>query len=476
MADRYRTGGGAPSDPDGPSGRLAHWLAATTLADIPPDVRSRARHLTLDGIGCLLVGARLPWSAIAVRALVGAEPGSSLIAGWARSASPSTAVLLNSSFIQGFELDDFSYRIPWHSNSVLLPTVLAVVGMRPAVTGADLLRAAILGCETGCRAGLALHGPELTARGWHSGVVFGGIGAAAAAGVLYGFTPARFEDALGIAATQSSGLMAAQYESMVKRMQHGFAARNGFVAALLAASGYVGVKRVFERPYGGFLAVYGEGHHPDVACVDAALGDRWYSAERTVKPYAAMGYTHPAIEAALALRKDEQLKARDVTRVTIEVAEGVLGHTAFAVRRPLDSTVAQMSVTYSTAVALVDGAASMEQFRPDRVDRDDVWRLIELTRVSGDGRPSGSANRARLRVLTRDGRAYERCVDRPLGSPERPLTDAQIIEKYRELTGRVVDRRRQRAIEELVLRLDERPDAPRELLDLLAPAVGDPFA
>jgi hypothetical protein len=48
--------------------------------------------------------------------------------------------------------------------------------------------------------------------------------------------------------------MSAMYESMVTRMQHGFASRNGLTAAALAASGYVGIKRVFERPYGGWLA------------------------------------------------------------------------------------------------------------------------------------------------------------------------------------------------------------------------------
>ena len=109
-------------------------------------------------------------------------------------------------------------------------------------------------------------------RGWHSGVVFGTLSAAASAGSLYGLDAAGFEDALGMAATQSCGLMSAQFESMVKRMQHGFASRNGLTAAALAASGYVGIKRVFEREYGGWLAVFGECHHPDASQIYAGLG------------------------------------------------------------------------------------------------------------------------------------------------------------------------------------------------------------
>ena len=57
--------------------------------------------------------------------------------------------------------------------------------------------------------GLALHDQQMLSRGWHSGAVFGTLSAAAAAGAAYGLDAAGFEDALGIAATQSGGLMAA---------------------------------------------------------------------------------------------------------------------------------------------------------------------------------------------------------------------------------------------------------------------------
>jgi MmgE/PrpD N-terminal domain len=54
------------TDPAEPTGRLATWVAKTTLDDVPASVRDRAKHLMLDGIGCALVGAQLPWSRIGV--------------------------------------------------------------------------------------------------------------------------------------------------------------------------------------------------------------------------------------------------------------------------------------------------------------------------------------------------------------------------------------------------------------------------
>ena len=52
----------AATDPNGPTGRLATWLANTTLDDIPTSVREHAKHLLLDGVACALVGAQLPVS------------------------------------------------------------------------------------------------------------------------------------------------------------------------------------------------------------------------------------------------------------------------------------------------------------------------------------------------------------------------------------------------------------------------------
>ena len=251
------TATGRPAtDPAGPTGRLATWVAKTTLDDVPASVRDRAKHLVLDGIGCALVGAQLPWSRIGVQGVTALDDaGDSVLIGWGgRATSATSAAMVNSSFIQGFELDDYHPLAPLHSNSLVLPAMLAAAPRVGRVSGASFLLGAILGYETGPRVGQALGGLDMLSRGWHSGVVFGPLAAAAAAGSLYGLDAAGFEDAFGMAATQSCGLMSAMYESMVKRMQHGFASRNGLTAAALAAVGYVGIKRVFERPYGGWLA------------------------------------------------------------------------------------------------------------------------------------------------------------------------------------------------------------------------------
>jgi hypothetical protein len=102
-----RAPAGAPTDPAGPTGRLCDWLAGFELDQAPASARERARLLTLDGIGCAIVGAQLPWSRTAVgivRKLEGT--GDRSIVGWGATTSAPGAALLNGTFIQGFELDE----------------------------------------------------------------------------------------------------------------------------------------------------------------------------------------------------------------------------------------------------------------------------------------------------------------------------------------------------------------------------------
>src|SRR5260370_23525933 len=218
----------APTGPKGPTGELANWLYGLRLEAVPEVTRERAKHLILDGIACALVGARLPWSDRAVETITRFEgTGDRTIIGWGRTASAPVACLLNGTFIQGFELDDFHPLGPLHSASVVIPSLLACSEELGHVSGDRFLLGAVAGFEVGPRVGMALHGAQMLSRGWHSGSVFGTHASAAAAGALLGLDAARFEDALGLAATQSSGLLAGQFQAELKSVHHGFSARNG---------------------------------------------------------------------------------------------------------------------------------------------------------------------------------------------------------------------------------------------------------
>jgi 2-methylcitrate dehydratase PrpD len=456
---------------EGPTGRLAGWLAGLTWEDVPDRVRDRARYLVLDGVACGLVGARLPWSRVAVQAVTALEgAGSAPLIGWGRCANPAAAALLNGTFIQGFELDDFHPLAPLHSASLLLPSLLSTAEVLGGVSGRDFLLGVVAGLEVGPRVGLALHGSQMLNRGWHSGSVFGPIAAAAACGVLRGLPAAGFEDALGLGATQAGGLMAAQYEAMSKRMHHGFAARAGFYAAGLAAAGYTGIKRVFEREYGGFLSVYGEGHDPDPTQITRDLGEFWHTDLIVIKSYAAMGGLHGAIEAALRLR-DRVPDRHAIEHIDLDVSSTVYHHGWWPPERPLAPIGAQMNIGYAVAVALLDGSVLPEQFIDRRLDSEDVWSLIPRVRVRIDPEFDRARRFAtRLTLTMAGGGKHEALVEQPHGGPSDPVTNAEIARKYRALAGRVTAASHVEQIERLVLSLDTAGDLS-ELIDALAAPV-----
>lgn len=464
-----------PTDPKGTTGLLVEWLYGLRLEGVPDNVRARAKHLILDGIACALVGARLPWSDTAVETITRFEgSGNKTIIGWGRTASGPVACLLNGTFIQGFELDDFHPLGPLHSASVVIPALLACSEELGHVSGPKFLTAAIAGFEVGPRVGMALHGAQMLSRGWHSGSVFGTHAAAAAAGVLLNLDTARFEDALGLAGTQSAGLMAAQFEAMCKRMHHGFSARNGLYAAMLAAGGYTGIKRVFERDYGGFLSVFGEGHRPDAGKVVAGLGDRWETMRIAIKPYAAMGALHAPLDAIFDIMAKHPLKPDDIAHIDIDMSHAAYHHGWWKLERPLTPIAAQMNVAYAVAVAIIDGAAMVQQFAPQRINRDDVWALVEKITAHHDPEFDKPGSRpTRMTLTLKDGSKLQHLVE-AARTFSKPLTNDEIVGKYRALTDGIVTPQRQADIIDVVVNLETAKDTAR-LTQLLAPAVEPAF-
>ncbi len=458
----------------GTTRRLAEFVARTRFDDIPDDVRRRTKHLILDAIGCGMLGARLPWSQVAVNGLAAVDDGTSAtVWGHGRRMTGPSAALLNGTFVQSFELDDYYEHGPLHSGSVVVPSLLATIETLGGADGTDILRAAAVGFEVGPRLGVALDGYELLNRGWHCGAIYGVLASAATAAAVRKLDADAVEHALGIAGTQASGLMAAQYESMVKRMHHGFAARNGMVSAALAATGYSGIAEVLERPYGGMRHTF----NPDTADLSRAvedLGSRWDLMGINVKPYAAMAGTHPAIDGALQLRDTLGITPASVRSLVIELPLVPFKHGGWVLSRPATVIGAQMNAAYAAAAVLCDGQALAQQFSPDRIAADDIWDLMECIEVRHSqemdalAAATGHKRVTRMTLTTTQGHTEQIVVQVALGQGHRLMTDQQIVTKYRALTDLVMPTERSRALEDAVLNIE---DSAAEVIGLLAGSV-----
>lgn len=388
--------------------------------------------------------------------------------------TPLTAALLNSTFIQGLELDDYHPGAPIHSGAIIVPVLLALAehlsghgksSDSPKIDGGSFLLAAILGYEIGPRIGLGLYGLDVLSRGWHSGAIFGPAAAAAAASKLLRLPADKIEDAIGIACTQAGGLMSAQYESMVKRMQHGFAARNGLFAALMAAKDYTGIKQVLERPYGGFLSNFSLGNKRDPPnrpeLVTAQLGQRWEIDQIVVKPYASMAATHVPIDCIRALQEEcPQLLAvenlHNISNVTVDMSEPAFKKGGWKAKKPITMTGAQMNASYAMALQLLDRKVTVAQFLDDaQLNRSDLWSIIDKIECRHD--PDFDAaheNQWSHRVSISFGERVQQKLLHAPRSQTSPLSNDEILEKWRVTTHGVLKPEEQQAIEAEVLSLE----------------------
>jgi aconitate decarboxylase len=399
--------------------------------------------------------------------------------------------MLNGAFIQACELDDFHSVAPLHSASILLPTLIAAAeyeshhesNPRPA-NGASFLLACIVGFEVGPRAGMALNGGEVLALGWHCGPIFGHPASAAAASKLFALPPESIEDAIGMACTQSCGLMAAQYEGMIKRMQHAFAARNGLFSALLARSGYVGIKKVFERPYGGYLSMFSLGSDKDPRYQEREvvkdLGFYWHTMVIRTKLYACVGGAHGLIEAITALQTRHPAQMNNLAtmkRMTIRLSRPVFAHCGWSVtERPMTATGSQMNCAYVAAVQLVERQVLLAQFATRALDSDEVWALIP--RIVCEHGPEfdipARGCGAHVQMHFEDRTVLEEILDRPRGF-DPPLSNEEIRQKWRGLTDDIMEAGRRDRIENAVLGLEGLKDI-EDLAKELAGPVSNPLA
>src|SRR2546430_5367193 len=241
---------------------MAEFVAGLQYERIPVDVRERLKLLILDALGCALYGAELEWCRILRRTLLAVDQaGACGVWGTHERLSAPHAALANGAQVQSCELDDVHRAGVLHVGAVVLPALLAVAELRRSLSGREFLAAAAAGYEVGPRVGLCM-GPEHIGQGWHSGATVGVFAAGAAAARGLKLPVEKTVHALGIAGTQSAGLMAAQYGAMVKRMHAGRASQSGLYGALLAEQGFTGIENVFEAEYGGLRTTFSRSPGP----------------------------------------------------------------------------------------------------------------------------------------------------------------------------------------------------------------------
>jgi 2-methylcitrate dehydratase PrpD len=405
---------------------IAEFAVNTRYEDLPADVVHEAKRDIINVLAVSLYSARDPSLQYLISMFneEGSRPRATVWGANARTGL-ANAALANGYTAHLEDYDDTHFPTVAHPTAPSLPAAFAIAEERGA-SGRDLIAAVALGVETVCRTSLAVH-PWHYDLGWHitgtMGVFGGAIGAAKALGLDVDGTVR----ALGAAGTQAAGVREA-FGTMTKPMHAGRAAQAGVVSALLAEKGFTSAPAILEGRRGVF-EVMSNGY--DLARLTDGLGARWEIFKNGLKPYSCGVVSHPAIDAAIALHWQPNFTPDAV--VAIEADVHPLVPELMGRMEPDVGLAGKFSCAHCISVGLVDGSAYPAQFTDAKVADPvltDLRRKVKFNVVEGMGE-----DQVELRLTMKDGSVLSERIEHATGSPENPLSDERLEDKFMTLAG-----------------------------------------
>ncbi|MBI3976884.1 MAG: MmgE/PrpD family protein [Chloroflexi bacterium] len=411
---------------------LGEYAAGVDVDRVPTEVLAMARWCVLDHLGAVLAAcaAAEGRTALGLAELLPTAHQATIASG--RQAGWADAALINGMLAHALELDDAHSRATGlHPGAVVVPAALAMAE-RAGTDGATFLAAVIAGYEVAGRIGAAIN-PQHRYQGFHTTGTVGALGAAAAAGRAMGLRPSQMVHALGIAASQASGIFAFLSDgATVKCLHSGRAAQSGVLSVLLAEAGMTGPAAALEGS-DGFFQAYTPTPRP--AEIVEGLGKQFSLRDVYFKRHASCGHLASAIDAALAAAPEVPLARVSAIQVMTYRAAAVLDN-----RAPDSAMAARFSLPFNVAYALRAGPVAPSAFEAASLTDQPTRDLAARVRVREEPAFTSAFpnKRSALVRITWPGGAVERLVDTPKGMPGNPLSEDDIQVKFHSLVNPVL--------------------------------------
>jgi 2-methylcitrate dehydratase PrpD len=418
--------------------KIARFIVGIGYENIPGDAVEKAKRTALDCLGAALAGVVEPVGQTITGYVtkLGGPPQASVF-GAGLKVSVQDAALANGAIAHALDYDDCGVKIG-HPSVLVLPAVLSL-GEHLGASGQDILTAYILGLEIEGKMALHADFKLMQARLNHQ-TWYGSIGACAACAKLLRLDVDKTRMALGIAANFACGL-SANHGSMAGAMAAGNACRNGVVAALMAQEGFTANPNIIEAKNGFYDTLVGPGHYDAERMADG-LGKPFYieSPGIGLKKYPSCYHTHRALDGVFQLIGEHRLSDKDIAEVDVGTSERAMRVLAFS--EPATPYQAKFSMPHCIAAAVVDHQVTLDTFTSHKMEDRGILETRKKVHLSfpdvpiwpglADVGPDTEFVGNPVTIRTTDGRSYSARVDIPHGDPALPLTDEELLAKYRE--------------------------------------------
>jgi 2-methylcitrate dehydratase PrpD len=434
------------------SAALAEFVGSCRYRTLPEDVREAARRCVLDWAGSAIRGSIEPPARMfaAVAREEGGSPRATAVTGRFKT-SVVWAAQVNAAASHTVEMDDLHPASVLHAASPVISAAVAVAESINAA-GEELLASVVAGYEIAIRAGEAA-GPSHYDF-WHTTATCGVFGAAAASAQLMNLSNDQIMHALGSAGTQAAGLWQFLDDgAMSKQLHTAHAAGAGILAAELAAKGFTSARQIFEGRK-GFLAAMSE--DSDARILTEGLGASYRITTNSFKRHAACRHTHSAIDAALVLKNERQVRPDDIEEVQVDLYPA-----GFHLLSEVDANTgyaARFSIPFTIAAALVRGRVGLDEF--EDIHAGDIRSMMARIRLVADeslGAEYPEKWPARVVARLKSGESITAIVEYPKGDAKNPLTVDEVEEKFRILTNKILSAQEQEHFVRICRNLEQYP-------------------
>ena len=413
--------------------RFATWADAARFESLGKPVVHEVKRRILDSIGCAL-GAWKSRPGKVAREVAKSVTGGASLLGAKHRTTPDLAAFANGALVRYLDFNDtYLSKEPAHPSDNI-PAALAV-GQVAGASNKDIINAIAIGYELQCR---CCDAASLRAKGWDH-VYYGALSTALLASKLYKLSIEQTVHALGLAGVCNFATRQTRTGQISdwKACAFSNAGRNGVFAANLAKMGMTGPNEIFEGPKGLFKMVTGA-FEP----AWAKGGDDWMILKTYIKFWPAEYHSQSAIDACLQLRPQigDISKIESILVESFEAAVSIIGSEPEK-WRPTSRETADHSMGFCMACALLDGDVTRASFSDEKIKDPRVLALLDKTKIvetadCNAGYPDGIPNN--IIVKTTDGRTLSKKVVYPRGHAGNPMTDEEVIKKFKILAAGVV--------------------------------------
>lgn len=426
---------------------LVHFSHVLDSGALSSEVVGRAKYLLLDYLGVAIAGSLTESSQPIYRMLSrSVTPGPCTVFGAALQTSPESAALANGAAAHSVELDDTHQGGSIHPGVVMFSTAIALSETQPDIDSGQFVAAVVAGYEVATRLAMALQPKYHYQLGFHPTATCGVFGAAVIAAKLLRLSEEQMLSAVGIAGSMAAGSLEFLADgTWTKRLHPGLAARNGILAAKLAAEDFQGPTTILEGR-DGFLRAYSRKSKPEL--VTKNLGKDFEIMHTSIKPHACCRYMQSPIDGLIELAVKHDIQPAQIERVEVAVLEAGWSLVCEPRKRkyaPSNVVDAQFSMPYGAAATLTYRAAGLDQFTVENLHSPQIESLMGKVVLQKDKRieknfPEEWPSIVQVRLT--NGKHFEKRVRYPKGDPENPLTWQELSSKFHSLATHVFPKSR----------------------------------